>query len=78
MSAPSDCAEVEAAYVDCFWRAASYLCDEEDGTLPLGCEAQRSAMKSCHGAGGAGGAGETASVGGASGISGEAAVGGAR
>src|SRR6267154_1687313 len=84
-SAAGDCDEVESAYINCFWVAAAYICDETLGTLPVGCDDERSAVKGCLGAAaGAGGAGAAiAGAGGAlpaasgAGAAGEAAAGGA-
>jgi hypothetical protein len=52
-----DCTRLESAYFSCFWGAASYTCDEKLGTLPVGCDDERSAVKACESGDGAGGSG---------------------
>lgn len=46
---PAECAAEQQSYFDCFWRAEIYTCDSEFGTLPTGCEAERSAARVCLG-----------------------------
>jgi hypothetical protein len=66
-----DCARVESAYFNCFWGAASYVCDARVGTLPVGCDDERSALQTCEG----GAAGNEGGTGGAAGNEGGAAGG---
>ena len=52
-----DCARVESAYFNCFWSAVSYVCNERLGTLPVGCDNERSAVDVCENGSAAGGVG---------------------
>jgi hypothetical protein len=58
---PAECTTEVAAFLDCFWVAEAYFCDDL-GTQATGCENQHQAALSCidvaSGAGGAGGAGQ--------------------
>ncbi len=46
---PAECAVEQQSYLDCFWKAETYTCDTEFGTLPTGCGAERSAARVCLG-----------------------------
>jgi hypothetical protein len=62
---PSDvtCRSERANYVDCFWSAESYACDDDGNTTATGCDEQRAAFERCDsGEGGAGGAEDTATT----------------
>ena len=74
-TASGDCESVERVYFNCFWAAVAYACDETLGTLPVGCDDQRDAVKACESGTGAGGAPGVAGAGGAG--SGESGAGGA-
>lgn len=62
---PSDvtCRSERANYVDCFWSAESYACDDEGNTTAPTCDEQRVAFERCDsGEGGAGGAEDAAAT----------------
>lgn len=57
MAAPrGQCAVVETTYIDCFWSATAYACDEKLGSVPVGCDDQRAASKACESGAASGGA----------------------
>lgn len=76
-----ECAAQSDAYVACFWRATAYTCDEQQRTVPEGCDDELAAAETCANgpdAGGAGGAAGEAAGGAAGGAAfGTAGVGGA-
>lgn len=53
------------SYLDCFWLAASFNCDGQSSTVPVGCNAELDAYEACRSSAGAGGAAGAAGAGGA-------------
>jgi hypothetical protein len=75
---PAACTTELAAFLDCFWVAEAYFCDDL-GTQAVGCDNQHQAVLSCieNPGGGEGGAGGAGGVGGAGGDVGGGSVSGA-
>lgn len=67
---PAACTDEVDAFLDCFWVAESYFCDDL-GTQAVGCDNQHQAALSCiDNPGGGGAGGDGGATGGASGAEG--------
>lgn len=60
-----DCPAELKDYLDCFWLAASFDCDDQASTVPIGCDAELVAYEACRSSAGAGGAAGASGAGGA-------------